>query len=206
MDYAEREEHVQLAAQLVDIIGPNDPRGLPARLALQLDWLDTTDTRKPWAQDLASTLIALLDALEERARADREAWLTLTRIIRATVERESTSAVSGALGSKLASLSHRLLVAADLPQPRRGLEASSGDVPAFGSVTSAGVAVLVDAVARQLDRNGYRPPLYVSEDSANRPGLTVVGILREAFTDRGVPLRYGDIVAIYEGARGHEVA
>jgi hypothetical protein len=206
MDYAEREEHVQLAAQLVDIIGPNDPRGLPARIVLQLDWLETTDTRKPWAQDLISMLSALLDALQGRARTDRDAWWTLTRTVRATVERESTSALSGALGSKLASLSHRLFVAADLPQPRRGLEASSGDGTAFGSVTRAGVAVLVDAVARQLGRNGHRPPLYASEDSAARPGLTVVGILREAFTDRGVPLRYGDIVDIYEGAQGHQVA
>lgn len=151
-------------------------------------------------------LTALLDALQQRARTDREAWFTLTRIVRATVERESATAVSGTLGNRLAALSHRLFVAADLPQPRRGAEAPSGEGPGAGSVSHAGVAVLVDAVARQLSRNGYRPPLYVSEDGPSRPGLTVVGILREAFTDRGVPLRYGEIVDIYEGARGNEVA
>jgi hypothetical protein len=206
MDYAEREEHVQLAAQLVDIVGPNDPRGLPTRIALQVDWLETADARKPWAQDLASMLIALLDALQERARTDREAWFTLTRIVRAMVERESATALSGTLGNRLAALSHRLFVAADLPQPRRGSATPAGDGPASGSVSRAGVAVLVDAVARQLSRNGYRPPLYASEESSTRPGLTVVGILREAFTDRGVPLRYGEIVDIYEEAQGHQVA
>lgn len=205
MDYAEREEHVQLAAELVDIIGPNDPRGLPTRIAVQLDWLETADTRKPWAQDLASMLTALLDALEERARTDREAWFTLTRIIRATVERESAPALYSVLGKRIAALSHRLFVTEDLPQPRRGAGAAGSGL-ASNPVSCAGVAVLVDAVARQLGRNGYRPPLYAREDSATRPGLTVVGILREAFTDRGVPLRYGEIVDIYEEAQRHHVA
>lgn len=198
MDYAEREEHVQLAAQLVDVVGPNDPRGLPARIATQLEWLERANRNDPWVQDLAAMLGALLDELEQRARTEREAWLILTRIIRAMYEHEAAPRLSGILGNRLGHLSHRLFVAEDLPQPGRAPGDTRGAGPIPGSVSEVGLAALVDAVAGQLRRNGYEPPLYTTDSSPTRPGLTVVGILREGLHDRGISLGYADVVRVYE--------
>ncbi len=64
-----------------------------------------------------------------------------------------------------------------------------------------GLAALVDAVAGQLRRNGHEPPLYTTDTSPARPGLTVIGILREGLHDRGIALGYADVVRIYEEAR-----
>lgn len=198
VDYAEREEHVQLAARLVDVLGPSDPRGLPARVAAQLDWLENANRHDPGTQDLAAMLSALLDELERRARVDREAWLTLTRIIRATYESEIAPSSSSAVGGKLAHLSHRLFVAEDLPQPSRAPGGPSGAGSISAAVSEVGLAGLVDVVAGQLRRNGYEPPLYTTDTNLTRPGLTVVGLVSEALHDRGISISYADVVRIYE--------
>ncbi len=198
MDDAEREDHVQLALRLTDVIGPNDPRGLAARVATPIDWLESANNHDPWAQDLTAMLTALLDDLERRAWTDRGAWLTLARIIRSTYERDVAVRSSGAVAKKLAHLSHRLFMAEGLPQPSRSSDGTGEAGVPSESISEVGLAALVDAVAGQLRRNGYEPPLYTTDTSPTRPGLTVIGIVTEALHDRGVSVTYADVVRIYE--------
>lgn len=201
VDYAEREEQVQLAAWLVDVLGPGDSRGLPARFAAQMDGLESANRHDPRAQELAAMLSALLDELERRASTDRGAWLALTRIIGAAYERETVPGSSGAVGRRLAHLSHRLFEAENLPQPGRSAGSTLDASPTLDSVSEAGLTALVDSVAGQLRRNGYEPPLYTTDTSPKRSGLTVIGILSEALHDRGISISYADVVRVYEDSR-----